>query len=56
MPDLHPSNRPELTDDEAWLDAIFTYHKATDDDMIGYSAIRNDARQLAKTILLHTPA
>lgn len=56
MPSTHPSNGPQLESISAWLDAVFTYHAPTDEDVEKYATIRLEARNLAETILLLCPA
>lgn len=39
-----------------WLDDVFTYHAPEPDDVRAYQAIREDAKQLARTIMLNVPS
>lgn len=40
---------------QEWLDDVFTYHAPDAEDLRAYQAIREDAKQLARTIMLNVP-
>jgi hypothetical protein len=41
---------------QAWLDDVFTYHAPNEDDVRAYQAIREDAKQLVRTIMQNVPS
>lgn len=53
--DVAAHNAAAATTEERWLNDVFTYHPPTPEDRLAYTAIREAAKTLVRTIKANTP-